>query len=203
MKPYLSPAKTGEAVFCERGSRFVGVCAAVPDEDGAREFIGEIRRKHPGASHNVYAYRLRDGAERLSDDGEPSGTAGSPVFGVLARRDLVNAVIVVTRYFGGTLLGAGGLVRAYAKSAAAALDAAGVAEWTLWREGMITVPYPLYERVNRLLEGAGARNTGSEFGENVSVKFQVSGESWEPLCAVLRELTGGDAPGTLRTLYRP
>ena len=190
---YRSPAKPGGADVTERGSRFIGVCAPVSGEDKAKAFVASVRRQHPGASHHVYAYRLRDGACRQSDDGEPSGTAGSPVFETLARGDVTDAVIVVTRYFGGTLLGAGGLVRAYAKTAAAALDAAGVKELRPWREGAVTLPYPLYEQAARLLAAMGGRDVKPAFGADVTVRFSLPEEDWSAVVRELGELSAGNA----------
>ena len=199
-----SPAQTGVAELLEKGSRFIGVCAPVSGEQDAKSLIASVREKHPGASHNVYAYKLKDGACRLSDDGEPSGTAGSPVFEVLVRRGVVNAAIVVTRYFGGTLLGAGGLIRAYAKTAAAALDAAGVAEWKPWREAAVTVPYTLYEQTARLLEGHQARGIEPVFGTDVTIHFLVLETRWGAVAEALSELSAGCAElKTLGIRYSP
>jgi uncharacterized YigZ family protein len=204
LKPYRSAAKPGTSELTERGSRFIGVCAPVQDEDRAKEVLGEARRSHPDASHHVYAYRLRGGVTRASDDGEPSGTAGAPVLEVLTRRDLLDTVLVVTRYFGGTLLGAGGLIRAYSRAASAAADDAGSAELCPWREGFSPVPYPLYEQVLRLLERHGARNVTSEFGTDVTVRFQAAERIWDVLGGELTELTSG-ACGLTQTgsLYLP
>ncbi|MCL1807311.1 MAG: YigZ family protein [Oscillospiraceae bacterium] len=190
---FLSPAKHGETEFTERGSRFIGNCAPVSGEQEAKFFVSSVREKYPGASHTVFAYRLQNGASRLSDDGEPSGTAGSPVFEVLTRRDVVNAVITVTRYFGGTLLGAGGLIRAYAKAAAAALDAAGTAEMRPWRKGEVTVPYPLYEKAARLLDETGGRDVEVLFKADVKIWFSIPAEGWAAMAEGFRELTAGSA----------
>ncbi|MDR1669925.1 MAG: YigZ family protein [Oscillospiraceae bacterium] len=202
MKPYVTLAGQGRAEFTERGSRFIGVCAPVSGEDAAKEFLANVRKTHPGASHNVFAYRLRGGVTRASDDGEPSGTAGAPVLEVLTRREVLDAALVVTRYFGGTLLGAGGLVRAYSRAASAAADAAGVAEMRLWREGAAAVPYALYDSAMRLLERFFSRDVSSDFGADVVIRFLVPGESWEEFCAALRELSSGaSVPECVRELY--
>ena len=190
---YRSPAKPGESELTERGSRFIGVCAPVSGEDKAKAFVASVRRQHPNASHHVYAYRLRDGVCRQSDGGEPSGTAGSPLLEALARGEVTDAVIAVTRYFGGTLLGAGGLVRAYAKTAAAALDAAGIREMRPWREGAVTVSYPLYEQTARLLAAMGGQDVKPDFGADVTVRFTLPEEDWAAVVKALRELSAGSA----------
>ena len=120
-------ATFGEAEFCEQKSRFIGYAKPVTSEEEAMAFINEIRAKHRDATHNVYAFQIgaQNETMRSSDDGEPSGTAGRPILEVIKKEGLSNTAVVVTRYFGGILLGAGGLVRAYSKSAVLALEAAG------------------------------------------------------------------------------
>ena len=178
--------------------------ASVEDENAAREVINRVRSEHPDASHHVFAYRLKDGTTRASDDGEPSGTAGAPVLAVLARHDVTNALIVVTRYFGGTLLGTGGLVRAYGHTAGLALDGAGIAELRPWRECVVTVPYPLFEQITRLLHSGEARNIEPTFHENVTIHFSVAEDKQESLLHAIRDLTSGQStPQSLRSLYLP
>ena len=125
MDEYLIPTQFGEAEFVEKKSRFIGRVWPVDTEEEALARIQEMKKKHYDATHNCWAYIIRDGAVRFSDDGEPGGTAGMPMLQVLQREGLFNVVCVVTRYFGGILLGAGGLVRAYTKGAKIAVDAAG------------------------------------------------------------------------------
>ena len=125
MTEYLVPTKDAEAEFVEKRSRFLSHIFLVNTEDEALARLKQMRETYWDATHNVYAYIIRDGATRFSDDGEPGGTAGMPVLQVLQREGMFNILCVVTRYFGGTLLGAGGLVRAYAHSAKLGLDAAG------------------------------------------------------------------------------
>ncbi len=133
----------GEAEITEKKSRFIASVKPVATEEEAREFILSIKKKHYNAAHNVFAYRIgeRNEIEKQSDDGEPSGTAGLPVLDVLRGEDIKNAVIVVTRYFGGTLLGTGGLVRAYGKSAKEGVSAAKVVEKILYKYVYITTDY--------------------------------------------------------------
>ena len=126
MAEYYVPTKIAEAEFVEKRSRFIGNIWPVESEEEARAHIEEMRKKHYDSRHNCWAYRLREGGiERYSDDGEPQGTAGQPILNVFQREEVLNVVCVVTRYFGGILLGAGGLTRAYGRSAKDALDASG------------------------------------------------------------------------------
>ena len=123
MNEYRIPAGPGESELTEKRSRFLGHVRRVETEDEARDFIAQMKRKYHDARHNCWCYAVRDVAERYSDDGEPQGSAGIPMLEVLRRRGVTNAVCVVTRYFGGVLLGTGGLLRAYTQSTADALDA--------------------------------------------------------------------------------
>ncbi|MEG2420250.1 MAG: YigZ family protein, partial [Oscillospiraceae bacterium] len=127
MTEYRIPAGRGEAEFVEKRSRFLGHVAAVSSEEEARRFIDEMKKTYHDARHNCWCYRILDGAERYSDDGEPQGTAGIPLLEIFQREGVTNVVCVVTRYFGGILLGAGGLLRAYSRSGKDALDGAGIA----------------------------------------------------------------------------
>ena len=140
MKEYRVPTKDAEAEFVERRSRFIGHLFLTETEEEALARIKQMREKYWDATHNVYAYIIKDGATRFSDDGEPGGTAGMPVLQVLQREEMYNVTCVVTRYFGGILLGAGGLVRAYAHSAKIALDAAGL---TLRKASFFVFPNPV------------------------------------------------------------
>ena len=133
MESYLVPFGPGEAEFVEKRSRFIGQVWPVDSEEEARRRIEETRRRHHDARHNCWCYVLRDGnVLRYSDDGEPQGTAGQPMLNVFVKEGVTNVCCVVTRYFGGILLGAGGLTRAYGGTAKLALDAAGVSRMRLW-----------------------------------------------------------------------
>lgn len=144
LKKYKTILNQAEAEIIEKKSRFIATARPVKDEDEARAFIDEMKKKYWNATHNVFAYQIGDRNEiqRCSDDGEPQGTAGKPVLDVLAGEDIKNTAIVVTRYFGGTLLGTGGLVRAYGKSAKEGILSAGVAEMVLYRKFSIVTDYP-------------------------------------------------------------
>ena len=132
MTEYYIPTASSQTEFVEKRSRFIGHVWRVESEEEARARIEETRKKHYDARHNCWCYIIKDGPVRYSDDGEPQGTAGQPMLNVFQREGVVNVVCVVTRYFGGILLGAGGLVRAYAKSAKDALDAAGISVVRRW-----------------------------------------------------------------------
>ena len=132
MDEYLVPTAFGEDEFIEKKSRFIGRCWPVETEEEALEKIAAMKKQHYDATHNCWAYIIKDGGMRFSDDGEPGGTAGNPMMQVLQREQIYNVVCVVTRYFGGVLLGAGGLVRAYTKGAKIAIDAAGKSMKRVW-----------------------------------------------------------------------
>ena len=147
MDEYLVPTAFGEDEFYEKKSHFIGRVWPVETEEEALEKIQAMKKQHYDATHNCWAYIIKDGAVRFSDDGEPGGTAGMPMLQVLQREGLYNIVCVVTRYFGGILLGAGGLVRAYTKGAKIAVDAAGKSMKRVWTVVYLPCPYPFYERV--------------------------------------------------------
>ena len=168
MKSYKTVKCRTSAEFTEKKSVFIGYISPVSNEDAAKDFIAEIKKKHADATHNVYAYIL-EGTEiaRFSDDGEPSGTAGMPVLEVIKREELSGVCIVVTRYFGGTLLGAGGLVRAYAKAAKMAIDAAGICQFRPFSVFSLTVDYSHYEKIKNELDSYSIKCDDCAFGEKV------------------------------------
>ncbi len=176
MNEYYIPSGPGEAEFSEKRSRFLGHVRPVESEEEARAFIAEMKRKYYDARHNCWCYSIKDGPERYSDDGEPQGTAGIPMLEVLRRRELTNAVCVVTRYFGGVLLGAGGLLRAYTKSASDAVDAAGVSVVRRWRETEIVCSYAQAEKLRTEIAAAGGLVTDTEYGAAVTLRVLVPEE---------------------------
>ena len=169
MTSYLVPAGYGEAEYQEKKSLFIARIWRVEDEAGALAHINDMRREYADATHNVYAYLIRGGIMRFSDDGEPGGTSGMPTLNVFRTQGIEDVCCVVTRYFGGILLGSGGLVRAYSKAAAAALDAAGIARMESWRETVIKCAYPLYERIRRLADTWECADLSADFGAEVTV----------------------------------
>ena len=192
MTTYLTPAGFGQAEYVEKRSRFIARIWPVTDENEALSHIADMRRQHYDASHNVYAYIIRENAiMRYSDDGEPSGTSGQPTLSVLRGEELQNACCVVTRYFGGTLLGTGGLVRAYTAAAKAAVEASGVSMVSRWKSAVITCPYPRFERVKRLLDEHGAVIEDTDFAADVSFHTLMREDVADNFAAALTELTAG------------
>jgi uncharacterized YigZ family protein len=168
---YLVPTAFGEDEFIEKKSRFIGRVWPVETEEEALAKIQEMKKKHYDATHNCWAYIIRDGAVRFSDDGEPGGTAGMPILQVLQREELNNIVCVVTRYFGGILLGAGGLVRAYTKGAKIAVDAAGKSMKRIWTVLYLPCPYSFYERIRLEAESFGGIIRDTKFGAEVELEL--------------------------------
>ncbi len=190
---YLTPAAYGEAELIEKRSRFIGRVWPVESEAEALEHLKEIRARHWDATHNVYAYILREGGTmRYSDDGEPQGTAGMPTLTVFRAKEIQNVLCVVTRYFGGILLGTGGLVRAYSQTAKMALAEAGIARVREWEELLIAAPYGMYEKIRRELELAGAVVTATDFGADVSLEALLEKGKSEALNRRLQELSSGE-----------
>lgn len=178
--------------FTEKRSRFIGYAAPVTTEDEALEFIAHIKKQHWDAKHNVYAYVLRDGQiRRYSDDGEPQGTAGIPVLEVLTKGNITDAVIVVTRYFGGILLGGGGLVRAYGHAASIAVKSAGIEERILCDEVTVSCDYGQYGRVQPLLCEHGAVIDDTVFENDVTISFHMRKHGIPLLDKDLADATAG------------
>ena len=202
---YFVPCEEAESEFTEKRSRFIGRVARVETEADARAYIETIKKRHYDARHNCWCYIVHEGnIVRYGDDGEPQGTAGQPMLNVFQREGVENVVCVVTRYFGGVLLGAGGLTRAYAKSAKDALDAAGKAKMTLWTRERVGVPYPLFERLTRLIDAHGGVTEGSDYGAEVSVTLRLPQSATETFDAALTELSnGGISPEMLGTVFLP
>ena len=174
MSDYLTLRKEANDEFIEKRSRFIGYAKPVTTQEEAMDFINQIRAKHWDATHNVYAYVLREGqARRYSDDGEPSGTAGVPVLDVLLKENITDCVVVATRYFGGVMLGAGGLVRAYSHTSKIAVDAAGIMKMSVCSVMSVTCDYNFYGRLTSLIPEFGGITEDTEFGENVTVKFYL------------------------------
>ena len=205
MTGYLTAAGYGEAEYEDKHSRFIGRVTPVSTEAEARAFIDQIRREYADATHNVFAYVLREGnILRWSDDGEPGGTSGQPTLSVLQGAGLTDVICVTARYFGGTLLGSGGLVRAYSSAARLALAAAGTARMTPWRRGAFACSYGRYERLRRVLEDRGARVEETSFGAAVEIVFSAPEGQFDAVTDALREVTAGEArviPGA--TVFRP
>ena len=180
------------ASFVEKKSEFIGTIAPVSTEDAAMAFVAELRKQYHDASHNVYAYILRDGQlKRYSDDGEPQGTGGVPALGVLERSGLVDVCVVVTRYFGGILLGAGGLVRAYSKGASLAIEAAQIMHMKLCKTVVVELDYAYYDKLNYLLPRFHIVVKEVQYGEKIRAVYQMKEEYLDGFRRELQELTGG------------
>ena len=191
MDEYLVPTGYGEDEFVEKKSRFIGRLWPAETEEEALARIQEMKRKHYDATHNCWAYIIRDGAIRFSDDGEPGGTAGMPMLQVLQREGLYNVVCVVTRYFGGILLGAGGLIRAYAKGAKIAVDAAGKSMKRVWTVLYVPCPYSFYERVRLEAEAFGGIVRKADFGAEVELELLFPEAKTREFLDRLTDMTAG------------
>ena len=192
MREYLVPFATAEREFTEKRSRFIGRIWRVESEAEARERIEETRKRHYDARHNCWCYLLQEsGAVRYSDDGEPQGTAGAPMLNVLQREGVTNVCCVVTRYFGGILLGAGGLTRSYARAAKDALDAAGVCRMSLRTLWEFSCPYSLFERVKLEIGGCDGAVRDAEYGEEIRVRAAFPAGGAERFGPRLTELSSG------------
>jgi len=191
MTEYFVPTAPGEAVYTEKRSEFIGRVMPVETEDEARAFIAEIKKKHYDARHNCWCYLIKGGAERYSDDGEPQGTAGIPMLEVFRREGVTNCVCVVTRYFGGILLGAGGLLRAYTKSAGDALDAAGVSVVRRWVETEFDCSYSVMERLKLEIAAYNGLVTDTGYGATVTLKAVIPEERWQDFTAGIFDFSNG------------
>lgn len=190
LKPYKTPKKASETEFVVNKSRFIGRCFPVLSEQEAAEKLNGVKKLHIDATHNCWAYNLRGGIRRFSDDGEPGGTAGMPIIDALIRSETEDALIVVTRYFGGILLGSGGLVRAYGKAAADALKAAGTAFMTPCKLLEFAVEYPRYGLLENYIR-ANSVVKSAEFLENIRFNCLVEIDKVSGFTAEIIERTDG------------
>ncbi|MBE6977712.1 MAG: YigZ family protein [Ruminococcaceae bacterium] len=195
MDEYLVPTQFGEDEFIEKKSRFIGRLWPVETEEAALEKIQEMKKKHYDATHNCWAYIIKDGAVRFSDDGEPGGTAGMPMLQVLQREGLFNCVCVVTRYFGGILLGAGGLVRAYTKGTKIAVDAAGKSMKRVWTVLYVPCPYTYYERLKLLVTECEGLIRNTDFGAEVELELLFAENMADRFLEKLTDMTAGTVDG--------
>lgn len=195
MKEYLIPTQDASAEFVERRSRFIGHIFHTETEEEALARLKQMRETYWDATHNVYAYIIKDGATRFSDDGEPGGTAGMPVLQVLQREGIFNVTCVVTRYFGGILLGAGGLVRAYAHSAKIGLDAAGRSMKRVWTNLYLPCPYSWYERIKLEIAAYGGIVKNADFGMDVSFDLLLPEQQLQPFLDHVFDISAGTIEG--------
>ncbi len=192
MKEYKTVEIENYDEFIEKKSRFIGYVKPVKTQEQAVEFVNSIKSKHWDATHNVYAYVLKDNnIQRYSDDGEPSGTAGVPVLDVILKNNIVDVCVVVTRYFGGVLLGAGGLVRAYSHGSKIAIEAGNIITMAPCKVLSVNVEYNFYDRINILLNDFGANIEKSEFSNDVYIEFSLKEKLVQELQKRLTDMSNG------------
>ena len=192
MQEYKTVQKEASDFFIEKKSKFIGYAKPVKTQEEAVDFISKIKSKNWDATHNVYAYVLRENnIQRYSDDGEPSGTAGVPVLDVMLKESLVDVCVVATRYFGGTLLGAGGLVRAYSHTSKIALEAAGIITMAQCSVMSAEVDYSFYDRLNILLSDFSAVILNTSFSDKVCVEFSLKENTVDSLNSKLIDVSNG------------
>ena len=192
MDSYVTVKQIGEFRNEEKKSVFIGYALPISNERDAIEFISAVKKKHPDARHWVYAYALRENSTiRYSDDREPQGTAGIPVLDVIRKNGCTDVVIVVVRYFGGTLLGTGGLVRAYTECALGALKSASIIKYNLYTELKISVSYSDYQKLLTVFSAFDFLSQNVEFAEDVVVIGTIISEKRDELEANITELTSG------------
>lgn len=205
MESYIVPFQEAETEMIEKRSRFIGHIWRVESEEEARMHIEATKKKYHDARHNCWCYVIREGnILRYSDDGEPQGTAGQPMLNVFQREEVTNVCCVVTRYFGGILLGAGGLTRAYGGTAKLALNEAGISRMRLWASLAVPCSYALYERMRLLVEQCGGVITDTDFGTDVVITVTLPAEDVDAFSAQVTELTAGSVePLLLEKVFQP
>lgn len=195
MTEYYLPTGYGTAEFVEKKSRFIGEIWPVSTEEEARQRVADVKKKYHDARHSCWCFLLRDGTIRYSDDGEPQGTAGQPMLEVFSRAGITDCVCVVTRYFGGVLLGTGGLVRAYAKSAKDALDAAGITVERLWDRLLVPCSYGQFEKVRQETQRHGGVIEDTDYGADIMLTVLTPEGSTQAYLEGLTELSAGTIEG--------
>lgn len=196
-KPFKTVKQAGESEIVISKSRFLGTCVPAASEAEAAEQIARLKKRYWDARHICYAFRLQGGASRSSDDGEPSGTAGASILNVLTQSGLENVLCAVVRYFGGVLLGTGGLVRAYGKAASEAVRAAGTLDYRVCEQMHIRVSYTAYAALEPLLKTL-ARAPAAAFGEDVALLCTLPAEEADAFLRAAADRTDGGAKLELR-----
>lgn len=192
MQSYITVKKTSHFEYEDRKSVFIGMAMPVSSEAEAIAFIESVKKRYPDARHHVYAYVLRENSTmRFTDDREPQGTAGMPVLDVIRKNGCTDVVIVVTRYFGGTLLGTGGLVRAYTSAAIGALENAEIIRYDIYSSAEFEISYSDYGKISTLLSEVGFRISETLFEENVKISGSILKSNLENLNEKLTEITSG------------
>lgn len=191
-KLYITIKGRAEARFEEKKSVFIGYACHVESEEEALSFVKEIKEKHKDATHNCYGYVMKGGILcRYSDDGEPQGTAGKPILDMLVKSGVDDVCVVVTRYFGGTLLGTGGLVHAYSLGAKMAVEAAGVVQFENYVVFKVTASYSDYQKIAFELEKCDAIIDSTDYADNVTVQFAVKENFVDSICKKITEISSG------------
>ena len=194
MPGYITVKQNGFFEYEDRKSVFIGHAMPVADESSALDFISKIKKKYPDARHHVYAYALRENSiMRFTDDREPQGTAGMPVLDVIRKNGCIDVVIVVVRYFGGTLLGTGGLVRAYTSAALGALKDAQIIKYDVYNEFSVTLTYSDYGKLTSVFESRGVKIIDTVYRDDVSVVSKISKEDFPTVEKDIVECTSGRA----------
>lgn len=193
MSDYKTIRGVSTFIYEEKRSRFIATAAFADTEEKALAVLNGVRAANRTARHNVYAYVLQNGRTRYSDDGEPAKTAGTPVLETITHAGVSDVIVVVTRYFGGILLGTGGLVRAYTAAASGALQQAELVSMRLVVDCTLRVPYALFEQVQRMVAASGAKLQEPEFSDAVTLCWRMPAGEEETLCRDLAELTRGGA----------
>lgn len=192
MESYTTVEHSSVFEYEDRKSVFIGECAPVSTEEDALSFISHIKKKYPDARHHVYAYVLRDNSlMRFSDDREPQGTAGMPVLDVIRKNGCTDTVIVVTRYFGGTLLGTGGLVRAYTSAALGALQGANIITYDIYCSLKISVTYSDYQKIISRFSDEGFYTEDTKYSDSISIYGKIKKDKAELFISSLSEITAG------------
>ena len=191
VKVFRVPFEAAESEFVEKRSRFITHLWPVETEEEAQAHIREMKSKYYDARHNCWCYLLGQNVQRYSDDGEPQGTAGQPMLKVFERENVTNVCCVVTRYFGGILLGAGGLTRAYSQGAKDALTVAGAATMGLWSCVMIPCSYAAFERVKLEVAAHGGVIDETEYGADITLCVSIMVSEVDALQTRLTELSAG------------
>ena len=193
---YFTIAQAAKAETKVKGSKFIGEAALVRDVADAREYLESVRKKEYDATHHCFAYRLGVAGDiefKYSDDGEPNGSAGKPIYDCIAGRKLTNIIVVVTRYYGGTKLGIGGLVRSYSETALLALEKAGRKTNYITDSIRLTIEFSFYDQILKVIEKLKARQTESDFSEKVSLTIQIRKSLTEQFVKELTDITRGTA----------
>lgn len=194
MESYTTILKEAEFEYEDRKSVFISTAAPVKTEEEALNFIGYVKKKYPDARHHVYAYVLRENSTmRFSDDREPQGTAGMPTLDAIRKRGCTDTAVVTIRYFGGTLLGTGGLVRAYSSAAAGAIENAEIITYALYTSLSVSVSYSDYQKITSLISSEEFRTNDTRYQDNIMITGSIKSEFADAFINKVIEITSGRA----------